>query len=357
MTLSWAPPLGWLRGPIAGPLTDLRAAMLIRRTAPAATATLLDGSLSAWQVGERLSGGSDTTTVVLREAGGSGRSALLKATRSRSGRAQLMRQDAVLTALHADERLGSWRGLLPRILAAGEVNGAYCVLETRLGGDDARIVVADPDRRDLVRRGALDAIADLHRRTARVVPVSDADLARWIREPAEVVRPVLRGAYRAALDRMVTELVTSLQDRRVAVGWVHGDYTADNVLCGPAGSATAVVDWCQADPDGLAVLDPVSFLLALDTAVHKVELGTVVVRWLEAAGEVWGPLAEAQSGLGADPLGRGTLALLAWLRHIATNLSKSPRYGANPVWMHRNVRAVLRHRYRQPARARPEPPG
>ncbi|GEL18894.1 aminoglycoside phosphotransferase family protein [Pseudonocardia asaccharolytica] len=354
--MSGALPFGWLRGPIAGPLTSLRASVLIRRTAPAAVAALLDGDGRSWRMGERLRGGSDTAIVAMHDGDATGgRSILLKATMSRPGRAQLVRQGTVLAALHADERLGPWRGLLPRILAAGDVNGAYCTLETRLGGGDGRIAVADPHRRDLVLAGALDAITRLHRRTASVVTVADAGITRWIGEPAAVVRPVLRGAYRAALDRLVGELTGSLHGRRVAVGWVHGDFTAHNVLCAPGCEVTGVVDWCQSDPDGLAVLDVVSFLLTFDTEVAGEELGTVVVRWLADPGRAGAVLTEAQRGLGADPLGPGTLALLAWLRHVATNIAKSPRYAANPVWIRRNVRAVLRHWYRPPRHRHPGP--
>ena len=35
------------------------------------------------------------------------------------------------------------------------------------------------------------------------------------------------------------------------------------------------------------------------------------------------------------------MLLLTWLRHVGGNLADSTRYAANPVWMHRNVRAVL----------------
>jgi hypothetical protein len=35
------------------------------------------------------------------------------------------------------------------------------------------------------------------------------------------------------------------------------------------------------------------------------------------------------------------LVLLTWLRHVGGNLADSTRYAANPVWMRRNVRAVL----------------
>lgn len=347
MTIRRPFPLGWLHGPISGPLAAVRSSVLVRRTAPSAVAALLGGSHPAWQLEEQLRGGSDTAIVGVR--GEDGSRCLLKVTRSRHGRAQLERQTATLAALHADPRLGPTRLLLPRVLATGEINRASWVLETRLGGDDGRVALTDPRHRGAFRDAALAAITELHRRTAVAVEVGDTGITRWVRRPAAVVLPVLRGADRATLDALVAALDLRLRGRRLADGWVHGDFTPDNVLWDPAQGVTGVVDWCQSDPDGLPVLDLVSFLLTFAAAVNRAELGTVVLRWIDD--DVRHPsLDEAQLVLDCDPLDPGTLALLAWLRHIATNIAKSPRYAANPVWMRRNVHAVLRHWYRSPRR-------
>ena len=37
-----------------------------------------------------------------------------------------------------------------------------------------------------------------------------------------------------------------------------------------------------------------------------------------------------------------TLLLLAWLRHVASNLAKSAQYAESPLWSRRNVIPVLR---------------
>ena len=36
------------------------------------------------------------------------------------------------------------------------------------------------------------------------------------------------------------------------------------------------------------------------------------------------------------------LVLLAWLRHIASNLGKSDTYAESPLWVHRAILPVLR---------------
>ena len=53
-------------------------------------------------------------------------------------------------------------------------------------------------------------------------------------------------------------------------------------------------------------------------------------------------LNRAQRYLGGDVIGVGPLALLAWLQHVAHNIAKSPSYAANPLWVRRNLVAVVR---------------
>lgn len=43
-----------------------------------------------------------------------------------------------------------------------------------------------------------------------------------------------------------------------------------------------------------------------------------------------------------EPVSRRTLVLLAWLRHVASNLEKSDRYATSMLWAHRNISPVLR---------------
>jgi hypothetical protein len=72
------------------------------------------------------------------------------------------------------------------------------------------------------------------------------------------------------------------------------------------------------------------------------ELGAVVLRWIAEPGAVADVVAEMQRDHGGEVLEVRTMLLLGWLRHVGANLTDSTRYAANPVWTHRNVRAVLR---------------
>ena len=269
--------------------------------------------------------------------GDAGSPALLKATGTRQGRLQLERQVDVLAALHADERLGRWARLVPHTLGVGDVNGLHFVLESRLPGADPRAASAADRAR--VTPLALEVIAELQARTGTVAPVDEATVGQWVRRPAGHVRAVVRADHRLALDRLETDLAAALAGRNVARSWVHGDFNRTNVLL-DGGRISGIVDWCEAEPDGLVGADAITLLVS-ERMLDGVELGHVLLRWLDDPGRVADVVTGMQRDRGGDQLGIRTMLLLSWLRHVAANLADSTRYAANPVWMHRNVRAVL----------------
>ncbi|MGH3627855.1 MAG: aminoglycoside phosphotransferase family protein, partial [Sciscionella sp.] len=331
----------WLPHPIVGPLANLRNAGLLRRVAPDALATLSPDPARRWQVISRLHGRSDTAIALV--GADAQHLALLKVVDSPDGCVELARERDALTALHADDRLGEWRELIPRVLGANERNGAYCLLETNLPGRDARSLLAVPDERERFVAVALAALAELQRRTARVVRGDEMILDRWVWQPAARVRAVTSARLAPGLDRLVETLSEQLLDRRVCVGWVHGDFSADNILLDASGKLTGVVDWGQANHEGLVMADTMTLMLATELEATGQELGQVVLRWLTAGtAATRASMGSIQRGLGGDQLDGRAVLLLGWLHMVAGNLAKSPRYAANPVWMRTNVRAVLR---------------
>jgi aminoglycoside phosphotransferase len=325
----------WLPRPTFGPLAARRARALARRAAPVALARLAGAGAGGWRLGELLAGRGDTCVFAVRDDVGS--PALLKATGTRQGRRQLEHQVDVLAALHADERLGPWARLVPRTLDAGDVDGVHFVLEARLPGTDPRGAPA-ADRARAVPM-ALAAIDELQARTATVAPTDAATVDRWVRAPAARVRAVVRGANRAALDRVEAELVTALSGCEAARSWAHGDYNKTNVLLDD-GRVSGIVDWTEGEPDGLVGADAVT-LLVFEPVLAGRELGPVLLDRLADPGPVAEVVARMQRGVGGPELPTRTMLLLSWLRHVGGNLADSTRYAANPVWMHRNVRAVL----------------
>lgn len=331
-TAPWLPPL--LRTGVDG----VRTKALLRRVRPFAAAETVRGG---WVMGERLGGGSDTVVVVCGPDGGVG-GALLKASDSRLGRTHLRRQTDVLRALHTDTRLGAWRTLVPSVLDDGDAGGSYAVIESRLAGSGGGAALRDPARRRRFRSSAVSVISELHRCTATSVVVGDDELRAWVAEPmAQVVRALPRGR-RPEAERLGELLVERLRGRVVSTAWTHGDYTADNVLTAPDGRVVAIVDWCQAQQRGLAVLDVVSFLLTSERELLGSELGAVVLEHLADIRSTDNELlARAQRMLGGTVLDVRVLTLLGWLAHVSQNMAKSPSFAANPVWVRRNLVAVV----------------
>jgi hypothetical protein len=103
---------------------------------------------------------------------------------------------------------------------------------------------------------------------------------------------------------------------------------------------SGVVDWTEAEPDGLVGADVVT-LLVFQRILAGTELGPVLLEWLADPRPVAGVVAAMQRAGAGEELDVRTMLLLSWLRHVGGNLAHSTRYAANPIWMHRNVRTVL----------------
>ena len=318
--------------PTFGPLAGRRSRALARRVAPAVLAGL-GGAAGGWRLGEAFAGHGDTCVFAVRDDTGS--PALLKATTTRQGRRQLRRQVDVLAALHADERLGDWARLVPRTLHVTDEDGVHVVVEQRLPGADSRRSPAAQNAVPL----ALAALGELQERSGSVVAFDADTVERWVHRPAALVRAVVRGAHREALDSVEAELAAGLTGREAARAWAHGDYNRTNVLL-DGGAVSGIVDWTEAEPDGLVGADAIT-LLIFELILAGQEMGPVLLRWLADPAPVAEPVASLQRRVGGPELPIRTVLLLSWLRHVGGNLADSTRYAANPVWMHRNVRAVL----------------
>jgi aminoglycoside phosphotransferase (APT) family kinase protein len=331
-TAPWLPPL------LSTRIDAVRSAALLRRVHPLASAQAGDAD---WVLGKRLDGRSDSVVVGFGPLDGPG--ALLKASDSTKGRAQLRRQTEVLRTMHADERIGPWRVLVPSILADSDVGGSYSVLEVRLPGQGGGDALRDPGRRRVFRSSAIATISELHRCTSRPIRVGDAQLERWVHRPMAEVTAALPRGQRAAAQLLEAEIADRIRGRRVATGWTHGDYVPDNVLTDTDGRVVAVVDWCHAHEAGLPVLDVVCFQMTAENLVSGTELGEIVLdRLADARPADHELLARTQRRLGGEVLDVAVLTLLGWLQHVAHNLEKSGHFAANPVWTKRNLVAVVR---------------
>ena len=290
-----------------------------------------------WQSEQELPTVSDSAVIMVRVT--DGEVGVLKVAMTGSGVASLRREREVLSRLQSDERLGPWRDLLPVPLGAGDVNGGAFLLTSRLPGRDGRQVA--PDLGGLHTLAAVNAITPLHRVTSATHVINDLLLKQLVDEPAGRLREAVR--HKDAVDRLAAALRTQLAGRWVTLGWTHGDFYPGNVLIGPAGRVTGIVNWSQVRENDLVILDIVFWLLTVPRPGQPREFGARVAARLDRS-PCWRP---AESSLLAtraygDPLSGQALLLLAWLRHVTDNLAKSDRYAASPVWSRRNIAPVLR---------------
>jgi serine/threonine protein kinase len=303
----------------------------------------------AWKGQQVLSTVTDITVVTLGPEGGAAQ-ALLKLAKSEKAAADLKRQSQVLSSLQADPRLDGWHSLLPGLIAEGRLDDQYYVVETRLPGVDARSLLRPPELRDRMLASASLAIGDLHRRTASILEVDSGFLTKWVDNRLSIVREVLaspneQNYYTDRLNRLAEELYWSFSGRKAPVGWIHGDFGPGNILVTPNGEKVlGVVDWGLASPEDLPLLDLVHLLLSARMYIQDRELGDVIRQLLDEGDWTKEEKVCLDGGLSlfpTEPMDMRAPILLAWLRHIASNLTKSPHYAKHWLWITRNVKGVL----------------
>ena len=257
----------------------------------------------------------------------------VKCARTERAHQALTRQHSVLGRLHADGRLGEWRVLLPRIVAASDsATGPRWTVEGWLPGvSGSALLRTRPSAAARMSSAAVEAIEVLHHATGRQEEVGTAHLSRWVDEPLAMVerelRPRLAEAIPGGFDALRETLHARLRGRLLWIGWVHRDFHPGNVLFARDGRrVTGIVDWAGAVPDGPTELDVLLFRLAVRRETESRSFGDLVVESLRA---------DAEDG----ELG---LLLLAWLWHVTDNLEKSTRFMASRLWTGRNVLDVLK---------------
>jgi O-antigen/teichoic acid export membrane protein len=307
-------------------------------------------SPATWVVRRMVPTVTDTTVIMIGPQEQTPKAAL-KLPKTQYAAASLRQATSVLTSLHGDPRLGEWSALLPRILAQGEIAGQPYVVEQMLPGVEASRLFSDPAHCQQIQATAAAAIGEFHCRTAVSAVVDAKMLKHWIDEPLHLIRRVnatLPNAARnlEAIDRLAIELRQALAGRTLSLSWIHGDFGPGNILVTPDGSRlTGVVDWELSRPDEPPFLDLLQLLIATRMLVQRREMGSIVKELLNDT--AWTPheralLDAAQAELPGDKIDTRTLALLCWLRHVASNLTKSTRYAASWLWVTKNVEFVLR---------------
>jgi aminoglycoside phosphotransferase (APT) family kinase protein len=301
-----------------------------------------------WRTHTMLHTLSDVTVLTAGPTGQPFR-ALIKIAETDAAAEGLDWQRRTLTALHGDERVGDWRALLPHVLDSGETEGTAYLVENRLVGTSLEHALARPAAQQTALRAAADAVGRLHRATSIEGTVGAEILDRWVREPMHALGDVAgdaRGTRStlAGLAALSDQLHTTLEDQPVTLSWVHGDYAPNNILTGPDGQISGIVDWEFAHPEDFPSLDIVTLLLTARMFTRRQELGRVVCDLL--ATPTWtdseAPLvAGAHDARACAAIGTASVVLLCWLRHVNWMLTRCTRYADSGLWIHANVLTVL----------------
>jgi aminoglycoside phosphotransferase (APT) family kinase protein len=267
--------------------------------------------------------------------------------------AGLARETATLASLHGDVRLGEWRGLLPRPLATGTIDGHPYRVDSVLPGASISGPLTDPIARAALLGGAAQTVAALHQATARTVRADSEIREMWIdAHIAELERRMRQHRTHAPLlRRLHGELHDSLAGRTLSAGRIHGDYWLGNLLFAGAGSTspapTGIVDWETAAPLELPLHDQLHLVLYTRRLIAKRELGGIVRQLLGAGG--WSADEQAVLdrnrtwGRDVSSLSDRHALLLYWLRQVATHARQQPQVPGYRyrLWERRNVLAVL----------------
>jgi aminoglycoside phosphotransferase (APT) family kinase protein len=270
---------------------------------------------------------------------------------------RLERETAVLTALHADDRLGRWRALLPHPCAHGSVDGQVYRVDTALPGYPVLEPRMGADARATLLGVAADAIQVLHRATARTLPTEFDPIESWV----EVhLRELERRAGRrrpttSLLVRLRDELHVALAGQTFSASWIHGDYWLGNVLFGnllfsTRGSMTdkpkGIVDWDASASLELPLHDLLHLLLYTRRQLTGRQLGHIVRdQMLHGAWFAEERLVLERCATWGDDesLSERHALLLYWLRHAAMHArQQNPHAGYRYIlWERRNVLPVL----------------
>lgn len=302
-----------------------------------------------WQIQTLDSTVNDITVSMLNETNILP-AAVVKTAKTQAGARSLERQANTLRCLQAEARLSDWYKLMPTLLAWGNVDNQTCLIETRLAGTNGKHLINETELNPKLLSDAALLISEFHQRTATLTIIDERLCQLWVEDRLNDIRQIKAVTWRqvdrdVCLDKLNDELHKALLGQTLPVGWVHGDYTLENILFDPqTGFIIGIVDWELAAPNDLPQLDLVMLLLSTRMLQNHCQWDGVVQQlvtdadWQSAEKII---LRQGNLILQSQALPWRTAIILCWLRHVQANLVKSQRYATNNLWIAKNVDTVL----------------
>lgn len=302
---------------------------------------------SSWQVLNTFESPGSAVVIVVGQSGSSDQLVIHLSHNPETSRRMELRQSNI-ARLQKIAKLGEWRQVLPAFLGGGLLgNDPYWVARSIPGTPASELLLAGaPPARVLEQCAAM--ISVLHQETSRVMPVNDLHLQNWLGNPMQDIRGISSDRRQrlslATLDRIVAAAADNLRKLQVPIGWIHGDFWPENILVGSDGKVSGIIDWDQADEQGLPYLDLVNLFLSTRRHFDRRELGAIIVDLL-ASGD-WDPSErqiwqEARTRLGGDAPGLPEMMVIFWIQHMRDHLQKSTSSSSRRIWLSRNHSRVL----------------
>ncbi|MGZ4174214.1 MAG: phosphotransferase family protein, partial [Solirubrobacteraceae bacterium] len=206
----------------------------------------------------------------------------------------LERETTALGALHADQRLGTWRSLIPRTYAGGRIEGQIYRVDSFLQGRPITRSAMTAGEPGGAWRAGIETICLLHETTATRPPQDFDRGGVWVDAHLRELesRSAWRGATLRRAERLRDELHAGLAGWAGRAGAIHGDYWLGNLLFAGAGAGAGagerdeapagIVDWDAWAPLELPLHDVLHLLLNTRGMRTRRELGEVLADQLRA---------------------------------------------------------------------------
>lgn len=286
-----------------------------------------------------------------------GQELLLKLPLSEDAITSSVRHEQVIRTLHQNPRLPAFLPLVPKPVSSGKYKGRPYYVESVLPGIAARDLLDSGSAGAPLEQAAGRAIAMLHAATSRQAKIDEPQFEALVLQHVSLLHRLAAGwpdsaQLRRRLELLQKELRQQIVGRTMSLAWIHGDFWLGNVLVTPENQAVSgIVDWDRAVPDALPLHDLLHLLLYTRKLVRGTELGEEVVRWLQTDAQddpdrtLITEMLQVH-GLAAEPDLLRAAVLLYWLRLVAINLTRYPKFHTDTRWLKKNVFLVLQQGFK-----------